>query len=224
LGVERVEVLFEALVSRDPGIDGAANRLGGPSTHPSLHGAPSRCGSNRPIAIVINLLSAWLLSGGEHDLNIRGAFLHLIADAAVSLAVVIAGGMILLTGWYWVDPVASLVISAVIVWGTWGLLRDAVSLSLHALHAVPADIELADVRGYLETLPGVSSIHDLHIWAMSTTEIALTCHLVMPYGAGGDEFIDHLCAALHRRFGIEHSTVQIETDYQTCRLAQAHVV
>jgi cobalt-zinc-cadmium efflux system protein len=173
------------------------------------------------MAIVVNLLSAWLISGGEHDLNIRSAFVHLIADAAVSLAVVIAGGAILLTGWYWVDPVASLIISAVIVWGAWGLLREAVNLSLQS---VPADIEPGDVRGYLEALPSVSSIHDLHIWAMSTTEIALTCHFVMPYGAGGDEFIDHVCEELHRRFGIEHSTIQIETNHRTCRLAPADVV
>jgi cobalt-zinc-cadmium efflux system protein len=132
----------------------------------------------------INLVSAWLLRGGEHDLNIRGAFIHLLADAAVSLSVVAAGGIILLSGWYWVDPVVSLIISGVIVWGTWGLLKSAVNLSLQA---VPGGIEPADVRQYLEMLSGVSSVHDLHVWAMSTTETALTCHLVMPRSAGRPE-------------------------------------
>jgi cobalt-zinc-cadmium efflux system protein len=151
------------------------------------------------IAIAVNLLSAWLLRGGEHDLNIRGAFMHLLADAAVSLGVVAAGGVILLTSWYWVDPVVSLVISVVIVWATWDLLRNAVNL---ALLAVPREIEPADVREYLQTLPGVSSAHDLHVWAMSTTETALTCHLVMPRGAPGDDFINQVCEELHRRFGL----------------------
>jgi cobalt-zinc-cadmium efflux system protein len=168
------------------------------------------------IAIVVNLVSAWLLRGGEHDLNI-----HLLADAAVSLGVVAAGGIILLSGWYWVDPVVSLIISGVIVWGTWGLLKNAVNLSLQA---VPGGIEPADVRQYLEMLPGVSSVHDLHVWAMSTTETALTCHLVMPSGAPGDDFINHICDDLHRRFGIAHPTIQIETGDQTCKLAPAHVV
>ena len=173
------------------------------------------------IAIAVNLASAWLLRGGERDLNVRGAFLHLLADAAVSLGVVAGGGVILVTSWYWVDPVISLVISAVIVWGTWSLLRDAVNLSLQA---VPGAIEPEDVREYLATLSGVASVHDLHVWAMSTTEVALTCHLVMPAGAPGDEFINRVCDELHRRFGIAHSTVQIETGDQACRLAPAHVV
>jgi cobalt-zinc-cadmium efflux system protein len=142
------------------------------------------------IAIPVNLASAWLLRGGEHDLNIRGAFIHLLADAAVALGVVAAGGVILLSGWYWVDPVVSLIISGVIIWGTWGLLKSAVNLSLQA---VPGEIEPADVREYLQTLPGVSSVHDLHVWAMSTTETALTCHLVMPSGTPGDEFINQIC-------------------------------
>jgi len=141
------------------------------------------------IAIVVNLASAWLLRGGEHDLNIRGAFIHLLADAAVSVGVVAAAGIILLSGWYWVDPAVSLIISGVIVWGTWGLLKSAVTLSLQA---VPGGIEPAHVRQYLEMLPGVSSVHDLHVWAMSTTETALTCHLVIPGGAPGDEFINQI--------------------------------
>jgi cobalt-zinc-cadmium efflux system protein len=115
----------------------------------------------------------------------------------------------------------SLVISGVIVWGTWDLLRNAVNLSLQA---VPREIEPTDVREYLQTLPGVSSIHDLHVWAMSTTEIALTCHLVMPRGAPGDEFINQVCEELNRHFGIGHPTVQVETGDQGCPLAPAHVV
>jgi len=173
------------------------------------------------IAIAVNLVSAWLLRGGEHDLNIRGAFIHLLADAAVSLGVVAAGGVIFLSGWYWVDPVVSLIISGVIVWGTWDLLKNAVNLSLQA---VPAAIEPADVLEYLQRLPGVSSVHDLHVWAMSTTETALTCHLVMPCGTPGDEFINQVCEELNRRFGIAHPTIQIETGDRACRLAPAHVV
>jgi cobalt-zinc-cadmium efflux system protein len=159
------------------------------------------------IAVVVNLMSAWLLRGSKHDLNIRGAFVHLLADAAVSLGVVAAAGIILLSGWYWVDPVVSLIVSGVIVWGTWGLLKNAVNLSLQA---VPDQIEPVDVRQYLEMLPGVSSVHDLHVWAMSTTETALTCHLVMPSGSPGDDFINAICDELHRRFGIAHPTIQIE--------------
>ena len=173
------------------------------------------------IAIVVNLGSAWLLRGGEHDLNIRGAFVHLLADAAVSVGVVAAAGIILLSGWYWVDPAVSLIISGVIVWGTWGLLKNAVTLSLQA---VPGGIEPSAVRQYLEMLPGVSNVHDLHVWAMSTTETALTCHLVMPSGAPGDDFINQICDELHRRFGIAHPTIQIEIGDQACRLAPSHVV
>jgi len=173
------------------------------------------------IAIAVNLISAWLLRGGERDLNIRGAFVHLLADAAVSLGVVAAGGVILLSGWYWVDPVVSLLISGVIVWGTWDLLRNAVNLSLQA---VPRGIEPTNVRDYLQTLPGVSSVHDLHVWAMSTTETALTCHLVMPRGAPGDEFLNQVCTELNLRFRIAHPTIQVETGNEACPLEPAHVV
>ena len=154
-------------------------------------------------------------------MNIRGAFIHLLADAAVSVGVVAAAAIILLSGWYWVDPAVSLIISGVIVWGTWGLLKSAVTLSLQA---VPGGIEPAHVRQYLEMLPGVSSVHDLHVWAMSTTETALTCHLVIPGGAPGDEFINQIWDELHWRFGIAHPTIQIETGDQACRLAPAHVI
>ncbi len=176
------------------------------------------------IAVVLNALAAWLfVAGGTRDLNIRGAFLHMTADAGVSFGVVIAGGAILLTGWHWIDPSVSLIISAVIVWGTWGLLRDAVTLSMQG---VPPEIEPARVRTYLEQLPRVATVHDLHIWPMSTTETALTCHLVMPEGAPGDGFLTRLSHELHALFGIEHPTVQIEVGEaeHPCRLAPDHVV
>jgi cobalt-zinc-cadmium efflux system protein len=173
------------------------------------------------IGIVINAIAAWVLAGGQHDLNIRGAFLHLAADALVSLGVVAAGAAILLTGWNWIDPAASLVISAVIIWGTWGLLRDSVNLSLDA---VPAGIDPAAVRSLLAGSAGVARIHDLHIWPMSTSETALTCHLVMPSGHPGDAFIASVCHDLHHRFGIAHSTLQIETGEGACALEPEHVV
>lgn len=175
------------------------------------------------MGIVINGLSAWLLMAGQKDdLNIRGAFLHMVADAAVSLGVVIAGGVIILTGWNWLDPAVSIVISAVIVWGTWGLLREAVN---HSLSAVPSDIDPKKVATYLSGLPGVDAIHDLHVWAMSTTETALTCHLVMPKGHPGDEFLQGLYHQLHDKFEIEHPTLQIEIgNAGACKLSPDHVV
>jgi len=173
------------------------------------------------IGIVVNLLSAYLLRGGGHDLNIRGAFLHLVADAAVSLGVLAAGAIILVSAWYWIDPVVSLIVSGVIIWSTWGLLKNAFNLSLQA---VPGEIKPADVRTYLEALPGVASIHDLHVWAMSTTETALTCHLVMPAGAPGDTFLSQVCDELSHRFAIAHTTIQIELGERVCRLAPEHVV
>lgn len=174
------------------------------------------------VGIVINGLSAWMLGAGhKEDLNLRGAFLHLAGDAAVSVGVVISGGIILLTRWYWLDPVASLAISAVIVWSTWGLLRNGLNLSLAA---VPERIDPDAVRYYFEGLPGVASIHDLHIWAMSTTDTALTIHLVMPEGNPGDPFIRGISRELQARFSIAHPTMQIETDGRGCKLAPDHVV
>jgi cobalt-zinc-cadmium efflux system protein len=175
------------------------------------------------IGILINGLSAWLLiTGQKGDLNIRGAFLHMVADAAVSFGVVVAGGLILLTGWNWFDPAVSIAISVVIVWGTWSLLREAI---IHSLDAVPVEINPKEVARFLSGLPGVESIHDLHIWAMSTTETALTCHLVMPKGHPGDEFLQKLCDQLHGKFEIAHPTLQIElADAGECKLAPEHVV
>lgn len=175
------------------------------------------------IGIVINAVTAWLFASGRHsDLNIRGAYLHMAADAAVSAAVVVAGVIILFTGWYWIDPAVSLLVAVVIVWGTWGLLRDSTALSLAA---VPRGIDPAAVRAFLSKLPGVTQVHDLHIWGMSTTEVALTCHLVMPGGSPGDPFLVDLAHELQHDFGIAHTTVQIETDPNTvCALAPDHVV
>lgn len=170
------------------------------------------------IGIAINGITAWLFaSGRKGDLNIRGAYLHMVADAAVSAGVVVAGLVILLTGWLWLDPLVSLVIGAIIVWGTWGLLRDSTAMSLDA---VPRDIDPAAVRNYLEHCSGVVQIHDLHIWPMSTTEVALTCHLVIPAGAPGDAYLADVAQRLKRDFGIAHATLQIETDPSApCALA-----
>jgi len=157
--------------------------------------------------IVINGFSAWLfMAGSKHDLNLRGAYLHLAADALVSLGVVLGGVAILATGWTWIDPALSLIIVAVIVIGTWGLLRESISLSLSA---VPRHIDLPAVQQYLSGLHGVEAVHDLHIWGMSTTESALTACLVMPAGYGGDGFLDEVAEQLERRFAIQHSTLEI---------------
>jgi cobalt-zinc-cadmium efflux system protein len=175
------------------------------------------------VGIVINTATALLFfSGGRDDINIRGAFLHMAADAAISFGVVLAGLAMVLTGHLWIDPVVSLLITAIIVWGTWSLLRDSVNL---ALHGVPAGIDLTAVRTFLAGLPGVASVHDLHVWPMSTTETALTCHLVMPGGHPGDAFLASAAEVLAHRFKIGHPTLQIEKgDAHACRLAPDHVV
>ncbi len=174
------------------------------------------------IAIVANGLGAWLLMAGQKaDLNVRSAFLHLAGDAAVSAGVVAAGAVILWTGWNWIDPMVSLVISGVIVWAAWGLLAESASLSLSA---VPSGIDPEAVRHFLGSLTGVASVHDLHIWAMSTTETALTGHLVVPQGHPDDQFLQDACDGLHRKFGIAHSTLQIEQSDAICKLAPDHVV
>jgi cobalt-zinc-cadmium efflux system protein len=160
------------------------------------------------VGIFINGLSAWLfMQGSKVDLNIRGAYLHMAADAAVSLGVVLAGMAMIFTGWYWLDPIISLVIVIVVVIGTWGLLRESVQL---ALSAVPANIEVPAIDAYLRQCVGVTDIHDLHIWGMSTTESALTVHLVMPDGYPGDAFMDDIMRTLKEHFSIQHSTLQVE--------------
>ena len=174
------------------------------------------------LAIVINGAAAAVLArGNTSDLNVYGAFLHLVADAAVSAGVVVAGLVILLTGWLWVDPVASLLISGVIVWSTWGLLRDAAKMSLQG---VPPQIDPGAVRVYLQSLPAVVDVHDLHIWPMSTTETALTCHLVMPDGDPQPDFLEVVYVGLQQRFGIGHPTIQIERGDRPCKLSPEHIV
>jgi len=160
------------------------------------------------LGIAINSATALMfISGRKNDLNIRGAFLHMAADAAISAGVVLAGVAILWTGVHWIDPVVSLLICAVIVWGTWDLLRESVNL---ALQAVPKEIEPDTVERYLAQLPGIAKVHDLHIWAMSTTEAALTAHLVKPDGKLDDPLLEQIQNELQDRFGIGHMTVQLE--------------
>ena len=160
------------------------------------------------VGILVNTGTALLfLRGRKDDLNIRAAFLHMAADAAVSAGVVLAGLAILLSGRTWIDPVTSLAIVALIGWGTWGLLKDSLKLGLLG---VPQGIDEKAVRGFLSALPGVSAVHDLHIWPMSTTETALTAHLVIPAGAPGDAFLHELAHRLEHDFGIGHATVQVE--------------
>jgi cobalt-zinc-cadmium efflux system protein len=176
------------------------------------------------VGIVVNGATALLFASGRgRDLNLKSAFMHMAADALVTAGVVVAGIAIGLTGWLWLDPAVSLMVSAVIVVGTWGLLRSAIGL---ALDAVPEGLDLAAVRAHLAALPGVTALHDLHIWGMSTTETALTCHLVMPGGHPGDAVLGRLTHQLHDHFGIAHATIQIEladTD-EACVLTPEHVV
>jgi len=176
------------------------------------------------VGVVINTATALLfLSGRKRDLNIRGAYLHMAADAGVSLGVVVAGVMIAMTGWMWVDPAVSIVIALVIFWGTWGLFRESTDL---ILQAVPKGIDARQVEAYLRQLPGVTDLHDLHIWAMSTTETAITAHLVKPDAADDDEFLSRTSRELQHRFGIGHATLQLEhgTDAANCRLASPDTV
>jgi len=159
------------------------------------------------IGILVNTVTALLfMKGREHDLNIRGAFLHMAADALVSAGVVVAGALTLWMGWVWLDPVVSLMIAAVIVWGTWSLFRQ----SLHLLFdGVPDGIDPQAVHDYLSGLPGVLSVPDLHIWALDTKQAAMTAHLVMPDGNANDAFLQDIAETLHERFEITHSTVQV---------------
>jgi len=174
------------------------------------------------IGIVINAATAMLfMRGRKGDLNIRGAYLHMVADAAVSAGVVVAGLLIWLTGVAWIDPLTSLVIVAIIAVGTWGLLKDSVKM---ALLAVPDGIDEAAVRAVLAGFPGVTGVHDLHIWPMSTTETALTAHLIVPGEHPGDAFLHDVCQRLHDRFGIEHATIQIERNAAACALHDDSVV
>jgi cobalt-zinc-cadmium efflux system protein len=174
------------------------------------------------IGIAINTATALLfMRGRHHDLNVRGAFLHMAGDAAVSLGVVVAALLIGWTGWLWLDPAVSVAVAAAILATTWGLTRDAINL---AVDAVPPGIDRDAVATYLGGLPGVTEVHDLHIWAMSTTETALTVHLVRPNAGLDDHLLIETCQTLEHRFGIHHATIQIEAGLHECRLAPDHVV
>jgi cobalt-zinc-cadmium efflux system protein len=175
------------------------------------------------VGIFVNGGTALLFASGSADLNVKSAFLHLAADALVTAGVVAAGIVIWLTGWLWLDPAVSIVVSAVIVFGTWSLLRNAIGL---ALDAVPEGVDATAVRSHLLALPGVTGLHDLHIWGMSTTETALTCHLIMPAGHPGDTVLNEMAQQLHHWFGIQHATIQIELadSDEACALTPEHVV
>lgn len=173
------------------------------------------------IGILINAATALMfMRGRDSDINVRGAYLHMAADAGVSAGVVLGGGLILLTGALWIDPAISLLIVAAILWSTWGLLRNSVTM---ALHAVPPGIDPEKVDAMLAGLPGVARVHDLHIWPMSTTEVALTAHLLMPDGHPGDAFLEDAQHRLAHDFRIGHATLQIEVgDGDPCRLHNGH--
>lgn len=176
------------------------------------------------VGVVINTATALLfMSGRKGDLNVRAAFMHMAGDAAITLGVVIAGFVMVRTGWVWLDPAVSLVISILVIFATWGLLRESVNLSLHA---VPEGIDTEKVRAFLNSVEGVTAVHDLHIWGMSTTETALTAHLVMPGGYPGDSIRSKVTETLKEEFSIGHSTLQIElgnTD-EACELSHGQVV
>ena len=166
------------------------------------------------IGIGINALTAMLFVKGQDDINIRGAYLHMATDALVSLGVVLAGLGIVLTGFAWIDPLVSLVILAVIAFGTWGLARDSLAMGLLA---APARIDLADVKRHLASFEGVTAVHDLHVWPMSTTEVALTAHLVMPGRPAQGSFLRDVAASLEGRFGVGHATIQVESGEEPCQ-------
>ena len=175
------------------------------------------------VGILVNGITAWLfMAGSKSDLNLRGAFMHMAADAVVSLGVVISSAIMMWTGWSWLDPLVSLAISFVIIFGTWGLLKDSFDL---ALHATPKHISTAKVKAYLASLEGVKEVHDLHIWAMSTNETALSAHILMCKEHHGDEFLRKVEYELEHNFRIGHSTIQIEIgDSTVCKLAPDNVV
>ena len=176
------------------------------------------------VGVAINTVAAFLfMSGRKRDLNVRSAFMHLAADALLSLGVAVAGGVILWTDWLWLDPLVSVILAITILVGTWSLLKSSVNL---VLDAVPEGIDPEAVRSFLASLPGVKAVHDLHIWGMSTTEIALTAHLVMPGESSHPRFLGDVCKTLHDRFGIEHATLQVEEPAvaDSCRLAPEHTV
>lgn len=173
------------------------------------------------IGVIINTFTAILfIRGKEKDMNIKGAYLHMAADAGVSLGVVAAGLLISITGWLWLDPLMSIIIVIIITAGTWGLLRDSFMLSVDA---VPESINVEEVQNYLGLIPGVKEVHDLHVWAMSTTETALTVHLVIPNSSFDDKMLKKISGELHTKFGIGHSTVQVEQNSSDANCSQRSV-
>lgn len=176
------------------------------------------------LGILVNGATAVMfMSGRKDDLNIKGAFLHMVGDAGISVGVVIGAALVSVTGWLWLDPAISVAIALAVLWSSWGLARDSVNL---ALDAIPRGIDHEAVQAYLRDLPGVSEVHDLHIWAMSTTETALTAHLVRPGAGLDDQMLHETCRQLELRFKIKHATLQIEAGNTelVCRLAPAHIV
>ncbi len=174
------------------------------------------------LAVVANTSSALLFAKSrKHDLNARAVFLHLAGDAAIALGVSVSGLVLMMTGWTRLDPIVSLVLSLLVIAQSWPLLRQATSL---ALHAAPDSIDLPAVRGYLSALPGVAEVHDLHVWAMSTTEVALTAHVAMPAPAHDHDFFRRVNEELRARFGIHHATLQVECPEDDCHLASDDVV
>ncbi|GIX10141.1 cation diffusion facilitator family transporter [Elioraea sp.] len=196
----------------------AVGRLAAPPPVPGLAVLLVAC-----VGVAVNLGTARLFHGHHaHDLNAKGAYLHMLADAAVSLGVVAAAAVMLATGWWRADPLAALAVSAVIAWSAFGLLRESLHL---ALDGVPAAVDREAVAAWLAAREGVAEVHDLHVWALSTRRIALTAHLVMPGGHPGDAFLARTAAGLAREFGIDHASIQIELgDGPACPLAPAAVV
>lgn len=173
------------------------------------------------VAAVLNAASALAFARNQHDLNVRAAFLHLASDAAISIAVVIGALIALRTGWLWIDPALSLAVAALVLVSTWSLFRQSLNL---VLDAVPEGIDIDAVRAFLAGLPRVREVHDLHVWPLSTTETALTAHLVMPGNACEPTFLADVCRALHERFDIDHATLQVDPEEAAdeCALAPDH--
>ncbi len=204
----------------------AIGAIGTETLHRFLNPEPVAGGVMMAVAaagIVINSVTALLFFGGrKHDINLRGAFIHMTGDAAVSAAVVVAGFLILRTGKQWIDPLVSLLVLVVIGWSTWGLLKSALKMGLLG---VPDGIDHSGVSQFLAAQPGVTAVHDLHIWPMSTTETALTAHLVIPSGHPGDGFLIHISHELAHDFAIGHATIQIESGTEAgCKLESETVI